>query len=568
MGPILELENRIRESYGLVREYEAMRQVEDDPRARLDQDRQINTQWSLIQGYLDDYLNRVARLHLAVPPDIRQIAARFPALAIRAESTQIEFVNRDQELDRLDAERLRASRSPYTLIGAPAGYGKSYLLKRIVGKIEHDEAAARVWTCRYVDLGLLDDDPPAGIARALIEQPTNDVQTVVDQVIQVLAAPSTGGRRAVLLMFDSVERLDAATAQWLHELFSSLRARTWIGGREIIVVRIIVAGRTPDAFWDGYERAFPSPLAPQRIWLTPFDAYPIQELIWSQSQAVHVPLDDQIVVEIAQQVHHLSGGHPGVIRALVDGLAGQAFAVGAVDEYFRQHCARLVQAHVAPAADALLSDLPPRLRQAMQTLSVFRRVNANTVQRLVEAGELPDDTDEITLLGGLQQSHLLLGPTIQEPFYRDHLMRRVLAMALAWGTDTGAVPSAEVSPDSRVTRYARLNALALDLYSGWIGGRGLADSHLKSAQQLYSVVEWLFHALQDQAMGTDVLCQTLRAHIQTLAGETGSVADLIADQIRQDAEICYLIRQRLGDAGVQTVCDALCACQEEDNGQV
>ncbi|MBN1937600.1 MAG: ATP-binding protein, partial [Anaerolineae bacterium] len=318
MGPIDELENRIRESYNLVSEYETMRQVEDDPRTRLDQDRQIAAQWSLIHSYLDDYLNRVALLHLVVPDDIRQIAAHFPALTVHAESTQIEFVNRDQELDRLDAERLRASRSPYTLIGAPAGYGKSYLLKRILGRIESDEAAAQAWTCRYVDLGLVDGDPPACIARALIGQPARDVQTVVDQIIQALAAPSAGARRAVLLMFDAVERLDAATAQWLHDLFSTLRARTWIDGREIIVVRIIVAGRTPETFWADYERAYPSSLAPQRIWLTPFDAYPIQELIWSQAQAAHVPLDDQIVIEIAQQVHHLSGGHPGVIRALVD----------------------------------------------------------------------------------------------------------------------------------------------------------------------------------------------------------------------------------------------------------
>lgn len=565
MGPIDELENRIRESYNLVSEYETMRQVEDDPRTRLDQDRQIAAQWSLIREYLDDYLNRVALLHLAVPDDIRQIAAHFPTLTVRAESTQIEFVNRDQELDRLDAERLRASRSPYTLIGAPAGYGKSYLLKRAVGKIQGSEITAQEWTCRYVDFSLVDGDPLAFIAQALIEQPTHDVQTVVDQIIQTLSAPSAGGhlaaqrgvaqrgvaqrgdvqRRAVLLIFDAVERLDNVATQWLHELFSALRAQTWVSGREIIVVRIIIAGRTPDAFWADYERAHPSPLAPQRIWLTPFDAYPIQELIWSQAQAVHVPLDDQIVVEIAQQVHHLSGGHPGVIRALVDHLAEQAFAVGAVGDYFRRQCARLVQAYVAPAADALLSDLPPRLRQAMQTLSVFRRVNANTVQRLVEVGELPADTDEITLLGGLQRSHLLLGPTIQEPFYRDHLMRRVLALTLAWASDT------------ETARYARLNALALALYAGWIGGHGLADSHLKSAQQLFSVVEWLFHALQDRAMGTDILCQTLHTHIQTLAGETGSVADLIADQIRQDAEICYLIRQQLGDAGVQTICDAL-----------
>jgi|GEM_PF-4748008 len=554
--PIQDLENRIRESHSLVCEYMRLRQTSDDPQANLRYERQIDEQWSLIYGYLKDYLGRIDVLGLTVPADIRQIAARFPDLALRAESTDIEFVNREQELDRLSPDRLRASRSPYTLIGAPAGYGKSYLLKRLMARVQSSDATAQAWNCRYVDLSYAGEEPTAWIAQALIGRPEQDVQALTTQIIQTLSTPWAGGRRAVLLLFDTVERLNAQAAQWLYELFHTLHVRTRIGGREIVVVRIVVAGRSIETFWAGYERAFPSMLAPQRLLLTSFDAYPIQELVWSRAQRAQVLLDDQIVTEIVREVQHLSGGHPAIIRALVDHLTEQAFAIGAVDRYFDDQRATLVHTCVEPIAEALLADLPPHMRMAVQTLSIFRRFNANTIRRLICAGELPADVDEIDLIGTLQRAHIVLGPTIQEPFYRDHLMRRVLAIAMASTSDECAA------------YYRRLNMLALNLYAGWIRGEDLIDSHLKSTQRLYSLLEWLFHALQTWAMPIDELCRTLRGHIQSLSGNGDDIAPLIADQIRRDDEICYLIRRQFGDAGLNIVCDALCVCPEEGNEQI
>lgn len=560
MGPIEELETRIRESYGLVCEYERQLQTANDPRDRRRWERERDGQWLLIRGYLEDYLGRVEVLRRAVPEDIRQIAAHFPDLTVRVVGTEVEFVNREQELDRLAADRLRAARSPYALIGAPAGYGKSYLLKRVLTRIQSNVESARAWSCRYVDLGAADEDQVAWMARSLVDRPECDVPTLAEQIIKILSTPDADGRRGVLLLFDTVERLQADAAQWLYALFHTLYTRTRVGGRELVVVRVIVAGRAVEAFWAGYERfcaarsqGIPLLLAPQRIWLSPFDAYPIQELVWALAQRAQVTLDDQFVAEVVQEVQHLSGGHPAIIRALVVHLADQAFAIGAVREYFGERQVSLVQTYVKPVAEALLADLPVGLRAAIQTLSVFRRFNANTVQRLIRLGELPSDTDEIALFGALERAHILIGPTIREPFYRDHLVRRVLTVNAFYASDQDAA------------RYRQLNALALDLYADWIRGDDLADSHLKSAQRLYSVVEWLFHALQGPTMTADELCRALHAHIHFLSGGE-QVARLIADEIRQDDEICYLIRRQFGDAGVEMVCDALCVCREGCDG--
>jgi hypothetical protein len=176
-------------------------------------------------------------------------------------------------------------------------------------------------------------------------------------------------------------------------------------------------------------------------------------------------------------------------------------------------------------------------------------VNANTVQALVQAGVLSPETNEIELLGDMRRARILDSPGIREPFYRDHLLRR-----------TWALDMAHRSHESK-TRHRRLNEIALDLYEIWIHnlGQDLPDTPLKATQQLLSVVEWLFHALQDEEMTENELRSKLQQHVRVLSKESQPrfVADLIADEIKQDAEVRYLLRHRLGDDGVSRVCDWL-----------
>jgi hypothetical protein len=109
--------------------------------------------------------------------------------------------------------------------------------------------------------------------------------------------------------------------------------------------------------------------------------------------------------------------------------------------------------------------------------------------------------------------------------------------------------------------YYRLNQVALELYESWIHnlGQGLPDTPLKAMQRLLSVTEWLFHALQDEAIDEPEIQAALQKHAQALAqgSATLPVADLIAQEIVQDPETCYLLRHRLGDDGVSTVCSWL-----------
>jgi class 3 adenylate cyclase len=481
-----------------------------------------------------------------------------PAEAGAASVAEAEFVNREDALHLLQVERLRASRSPYTLISAPAGYGKTYLLQHLIYITESDDTLRQKWCIRYVGVDPQASDQIAGFIHAITGSSPPDESAVTpdavcNHVIQELCAPSPDGRRAILLIFDAVERLNEETAQWLYALLRALRTRTHSGYQEIITVRVILAGHNAESFWEGYERAHPKPPAPQRIGLSPFATHAIQELIWKRIRTARVELDDQTVIQIADEVRYLSGGHPTVIRRLVDDLAGQLFAIGPVAEYFGQRQRQLVQTVLAPvAADirgSLATTLAAETLETVQTLNVFRRVNANTVQALVEAGMLPPGTNEIELLGDIQRARILDGPGIREPFYRNRLIQCVWALDMAYG-----------SPE-RQARYQQLNKIALDLYTNWIHnlGRGLPDTPLKATQRLLSVVEWLFHALQDEERDDDELRSELHGHVKALSegGQLPLIADLIGDEIKQDTQVCYLLRQRLGADGVSVACDWL-----------
>jgi hypothetical protein len=78
-------------------------------------------------------------------------------------------------------------------------------------------------------------------------------------------------------------------------------------------------------------------------------------------------------------------------------------------------------------------------------------------------------------------------------------------------------------------------------------------------QRMLSVVEWLFHALQDDDVDDEKLRSRLQGHVIALSEENQLplIAGLIANEIENDAELCYLLRRRLGQNGVSTVCSWL-----------
>jgi hypothetical protein len=69
-----DLEGSIRDSYGIIHEYERQIQFEDRPEVKMRARRSIDQQWALIEGYWSEYRPLAEG---GVPDDIAQIVARF-----------------------------------------------------------------------------------------------------------------------------------------------------------------------------------------------------------------------------------------------------------------------------------------------------------------------------------------------------------------------------------------------------------------------------------------------------------------------------------------------------------
>jgi len=72
-----DLEQHVRESYQLIRDYEEMLRLSEDPKERTRARRTIEEQQRLVKGYLAEYVPLCERVGLAIPEDMVEIAVAY-----------------------------------------------------------------------------------------------------------------------------------------------------------------------------------------------------------------------------------------------------------------------------------------------------------------------------------------------------------------------------------------------------------------------------------------------------------------------------------------------------------
>ena len=287
----------------------------------------------------------------------------------------------------------------------------------------------------------------------------------------------------------------------------------------------------------------------------------IQELAKKKAGVYLAP---ERAVAIAREVVDITGGHPKCIMQVLQKVAEYNFAINldpASSDYFftdRQR-ERILREYVEPAIEQILRGVDVTTREALSTISVFRRFNAETIEVLIKHNHIQWDGAPIYLLANIMRTHLVHRPTVDDPFYADKVARFMLASKLK-------ILAKE--------RYRALNQLALDLYDHWARGLDLEGGSLPhkptDSLQVAFVTEGMYHfaelLLLDQCECEQAGNRLVRRLLDqfTVLDSTFGVSNLavvamqLGDAIgRRDEELRNRIIRVAGDSGYVRLLAAL-----------
>jgi hypothetical protein len=464
----------------------------------------------------------------------------------RAESIQSEdsdFVNRKIELATLDSEKLETAYSQCVLIGAPAGYGKSRLLTRMLETMQKTEFAH--WNWRYVDMSHRDGSKNA-IAyfwEQVCQQPfTSEYdeekakETVCNYILENLSvSPEDESSCGVLLLIDAVDTLPGEDEKWLFGVFNEIVTGSYISyekGIPSFPVRLILAGRKVEAFWRRYqdwEKASGCKYhlrSANSLSLSPFTQAHVEELIGRKLNRRHneAQIDQTQLSDIAEKLLYFSGGHPGVINGILDELIKRRFRQ--LDDYLDRNIDRLINLHIHGVVEQIFEKYDSSPKKDIKTVLVFRMVSLDILETLRARRLIDWQEDNAHLLGFLRDNQFLHFDN-KLSFYHDDILRRIIYLDFAFGS----------KPQKAHVQATHTCAVAY--YETLIDEAGPQDSHC--------FIEWLFHALQLSDWSPDDILtkwKKLLSKIHPARILPEDMKKAILDGLQKDAEIAHIYSQR------------------------
>jgi hypothetical protein len=476
----------------------------------------------------------------------------------------IEFVNRQYELELICKPITRQ----FIIINAPAGYGKTYLLKKIEQEFQQ-RSELQSWKVCSIDLK---SDPnisndkhfqawPAvanaivhgfgGTQKIAIRKDTSEEQA--QQMIANKLVPFIAMQRSdILLLFDGLETLDATTNDWVIRLVLTLMKGLEDVHRQL---RVIFAGRNVRSWGQKL------PVRENRS-LSPFDHKVVRDLIARVNDREKINAQPDYLNRLSWHVLRLSGGHPRGIRGIVSTILDLGFIIPNLEFTFHEQKfikdnqeISLFQYNVEENIQIILENVDPVIANLLEGLSPIRRFNLNLLILLIDQqalvsrngpidwkifGAPNSETAELTekqkidiawdLLKRLRQTDLIAGPTAAIPMFSDDILRRMLAMKTQL-----------LAPEL----YQKTNQFAKKIFKDWIN-TPQEDAQLRRVAAL----ENLYHTIELTPIETTQL-ETRNILENELKNSLAKFANSIEiEQLRslfdEDDELKELIEQRAG----------------------
>jgi nucleoside phosphorylase len=368
----------------------------------------------------------------AGPPEPKPASKPTPP---RKRLKPVEFVNRSNEIRELTAT---TTSGQCFLVHAPAGYGKTELLKEVQKRFLNDLE----WECGRAVLtkaGTLKEAArqlaeSLGVAEGLDNDQGLSWGSCLGGALhrEYLQAPPLGRGLALLIDLEgepSLKLLRALLREFIPEVLGSLLALTAFSGNQCRI-RIIVAARyLADASVVGNTRlsfpAIPYPLSPFTY-----------EVVLQSTQRYLNAVNSSQVSDLAAHILHLTGGHPGGMA-----YALQLFSEKGVSlETFLDKFVHLIHKRIGAVAEAITKNLDrkyPHVRPIItETLSVLRYVDIYALADIVASQPVSGVRDYHDLRDQLISTSLF---SQQAGLYADSITRQVLAGRLRYGVQNGEV---------------------------------------------------------------------------------------------------------------------------------
>ncbi len=329
---------------------------------------------------------------------------------------QIPFINRKDEISLIVSSYAQA----YTLIDAPAGYGKTELLKELERRFKELE-----WACAYVSIGEKGTLPK--VAAALAQQLGLDANEVLrgegpanlagNLAAEILGKDIAKNKNGLVLLvdFEGKPRL-AILPDLLKTFVPAIQQALYNLNVDFMVqhnwFRVIIAGRYLANRPEVSQLSLP--LEIRR--LTPFSYEIVRDTVRAYLRG---PVDN-VIVQIAAHLMHLTGGHPGCVAKTLEIFNQRRL----LPDMFLEQCGDRIRAIVHQVVEDIRYDIQPAaLRNKLDSLSVLRYVDYEAL------GQLLMEEDKYHLADELTSTYLLdwVGHLL-----RDDITRRLLAIRLRW----------------------------------------------------------------------------------------------------------------------------------------
>lgn len=362
-----------------------------------------------------------------------QQAGRILAISIEVldrvwpDQTHIPFTNREDELKLI----LSTSAPAYYLLDAPAGYGKSTLLRAL-----QKEFSKRNWSCAYVilDSSLELDEFAEAVAEklsisGLLSSPKID-QSAGYRLGSAFQKYWDNSQEGIVLLFDldkgfgNSDLLERLLKEFIPEIEESLKNISPFD-RGDNRFRVVIAGRYLYSYYNRLSVQI-LPIIPSLQYLTPFKYDVIQN-------STHLYLRNYIFVQtkqIAGHILYLTGGHPGCMARVLlqykeSGMAPETFVDRRSDKIWSEV--------VRPVVSSIETEFPTAFGvHKLMRNNVLRYMDYTALRKLVDILEISEvrdasDFDEIDLSDKLTGAALL---NWNNYLLHDDITRRLICLGL------------------------------------------------------------------------------------------------------------------------------------------